>query len=110
MPSQTTCQERDYQVKTILVGDCSHYSYITNNCTKCGRSMPDLCLEFEEMKRKAAAYDKGLANDKHNTDSDTPSDTDIPNKRVAGLPISSEPVDPYVTKAAKRGRPPKAKL
>lgn len=95
-------------MKPILVGDCSNYSYDTNNCTKCGRSMPDLCVEFEDMKRKAEAYDQ------INRDSSSTSDTDIPNKRSDGPPVSTYiatvPVDPYVQKAATRkGRPPKAK-
>ena len=90
-------------MKPILVGDCSNYSYDTNNCKKCGRSMPDMCVEFEDMKRKAEAYDQ------INRDSSSTSPTDIPNKRTAGLPISPD-VDPYVQKAATRkGRPPKAK-
>jgi hypothetical protein len=46
--------------------------------------MPDLCLDFEEMRRKAEAYD--------------------------AVKEQAEPVvDPYVAKAATRkGRPPKA--
>ena len=65
--------------------------------------MPDMCVEFEDMKRKAEAYDQ------INRDSSSTSPTDIPNKRTAGLPISPD-VDPYVQKAATRkGRPPKAK-
>lgn len=96
-------------MKPILVGDCSNYSYDTNNCKKCGRSMPDLCVEFEEMKRKAEAYDQ------LDRDSSSPSDTDLPNKRTDGLPVSPDvatvPIDPYVQKAATRkpGRPSKAK-
>lgn len=71
-------------MKPILVGDCNNYSFDTNSCTKCGRSMPDLCLDFEEMKRKAEAYD--------------------------AVKEQAEPiVDPYVAKAATRkGRPRKA--
>lgn len=119
-------------MKPILVGDCSNYSYDTNNCKKCGRSMPDLCVEFEEMKRKAEAYDQ------INRDSSSTSDTNIPNKRTDGLLISSDslnaayeaaadelvvelqyaketkaaPVDPYVQKAAARkpGRPKKSNV
>ena len=90
-------------MKPILVGDCNNYSFDTNSCTKCGRMMPDLCVEFEEMKRKAEAYDK------HNSVSNPTSDTDISDKRTDGLPVSPD-VDPYVQKAATRkGRPPKAK-
>lgn len=118
-------------MKPILVGDCSNYSYSTNNCTKCGRSMPDMCIEFEEMKRKAEAYEK------LNRDDSSTSDTPALNKRTDGLSISSESldaayeaaadelveelkysketkaasVDPYVKKAATRkGRPPKVKV
>jgi hypothetical protein len=92
-------------MKPILVGDCNNYSFDTNSCTKCGRSMPDMCIDFEDMKLKAEAYDK------LNRDSSSTSDTSVPDKRTDGLPVSTEPVDPYVTKAATRkGRPPKAKL
>ena len=91
-------------MKPILVGDCNNYSFDTNSCTKCGRSMPDMCVEFEDMKRKAEAYDQ------INRDSSPTSDTDIPNKRTNGSPVSTD-VDPYVQKAATRkGRPPKAKI
>ena len=65
--------------------------------------MPDMCIDFEDMKRKAEAYDK------LNRDSSYTSDTSVPDKRTAGLSVSTEPVDPYVTKAATRkpGRPRK---
>lgn len=116
-------------MKPILVGDCNNYSFDTNSCTKCGRSMPDMCVEFEDMKRKAEAYDQ------INRDSSPTSDTDIPNKRSDGPPTSSDPIgtshsdsieaayqaaanelyvemttDPYVKKAASRkpGRPKKS--
>ena len=73
--------------------------------------MPDICVEFEDMKRKAEAYDQ------INRDSSPTSDTDIPNKRTDGPPVSPDveterlvPVDPYVQKAAARkpGRPKKS--
>jgi hypothetical protein len=77
--------------------------------------MPDTCVEYEDMKRKAEAYDK--------LDRDT-SDTSVPDKRSDGSPLPRDSInaayeeadreltiDPYVTKAATRkGRPPKAKL
>jgi hypothetical protein len=67
--------------------------------------MPDMCIDFEDMKRKAEAYDK------LDRDSSSTGDTNIPNKRNDGPPVSPEPVDPYVAKAATRkGRPPKVKL
>lgn len=76
-------------MKPILVGDCNNYSFDTNSCTTCGRSMPDLCVEYEEMKRKAEAYDAQVKTESVTTE-----------------------VDPYVQKAASRkpGRPPKAKI
>jgi hypothetical protein len=51
--------------------------------------MPDLCVEYEEMKRKAEAYDAQVKTESVTTE-----------------------VDPYVHKAASRkpGRPPKAKI
>jgi hypothetical protein len=72
--------------------------------------MPDICVEFEDMKRKAEAYDQ------INRDSSPTSDTDIPNKRTDGPPVSPDvatvPVDPYVQKAASRkpGRPKKSNV
>lgn len=65
--------------------------------------MPDTCVEYEDMKRKAEAYDK------LDRDSSSTSDTSVPDKRSDGSSVSSEPVDPYVAKAATRkpGRPRK---
>lgn len=97
-------------MKPILVGDCNNYSFDTNSCTKCGRSMPDMCVEFEDMKRKAEAYDQ------LDRDSSSTSDTNLSNKRTDGLPVSPSvatvPVDPYVQKAASRkpGRPKKSNV
>jgi hypothetical protein len=76
--------------------------------------MPDTCVEYEDMKRKAEAYDK--------LDRDT-SDTSVLDKRSDGPPLPRDSInaayeeadreltiDPYVTKAATRkGRPPKVK-
>ena len=45
-------------MKPILVDSCNHFDGIKSICTKCGRSLPDVCLEFEQMKQKAEAYDK----------------------------------------------------
>lgn len=92
-------------MKPILVGDCNNYSFDTNSCTTCGRSMPDLCVEFEEMKRKAEAYDKMVTIP--SSTSDNPNTTECSD----GPPVSPD-VDPYVQKAASRkpGRPPKAKI
>lgn len=92
-------------MKPILVGDCNNYSFDTNSCTKCGRSMPDMCVEFEDMKRKAEAYDQ------LDRDSSSTSDTNLSNKRADGLPVSPS-VDPYVQKAASRkpGRPKKSNV
>lgn len=90
-------------MKPILVGDCNNYSFDTNNCTKCGRSMPDMCVEFEEMKRKAEAYDK------MDTIPSSPNDTPDTTERSDGPPVSPD-LDPYVQKAAssrKPGRPRK---
>lgn len=104
-------------MKPILVADCNNYSFDTNSCTKCGRSMPDTCVEFEDMKRKAEAYDK------LDRDSSSTSDTSVPDKRTDGSPLPRDSIntayeeaekelaiDPYVAKAATRkGRPPKVK-
>lgn len=44
-------------MKPTLVDNCEHYNYQTHNCNKCGRGLPDVCLDYEEMKRKAEAYE-----------------------------------------------------
>ncbi len=43
-------------MKPTLVDNCEHYSYQTHNCTKCGRGLPDVCAEFEEMRNAAKAF------------------------------------------------------
>lgn len=45
-------------MKPTLVDNCEHYNYQTHNCNKCGRGLPDVCLEFENMKKAAAAYNE----------------------------------------------------
>lgn len=45
-------------MKPTLVDNCEHYNYQTHNCNKCGRGLPDVCLEFENMRKAAAAYEK----------------------------------------------------
>lgn len=45
-------------MKPTLVDNCEHYNYQTHNCNKCGRGLPDVCLEFEKMKKAAEAYEK----------------------------------------------------
>lgn len=47
-------------MKPTLVDNCEHYNYQTHNCNKCGRGLPDVCLEFENMKKKAEAYDTSI--------------------------------------------------
>ena len=44
-------------MKPILVDNCEHYSGQTHSCTKCGRGLPDVCLDFENMKKAAEAYE-----------------------------------------------------
>ncbi len=44
-------------MKPTLVDNCEHYSYQTHNCTKCGRGLPDVCAEFENMRNAARAYE-----------------------------------------------------
>ena len=53
-------------MKPILVDNCEHYSSQTHSCTKCGRGLPDVCLEFENMKKAAAAYEKTQDTSRHN--------------------------------------------
>lgn len=45
-------------MKPTLVDNCEHYNFVTHVCDKCGRGLPDVCLEFEEMRKKAAAYEE----------------------------------------------------
>lgn len=45
-------------MKPVLVDNCEHYNFQTHNCNKCGRGLPDVCLEFERMKKAAAAYEE----------------------------------------------------
>jgi len=65
-------------MKPTLVDNCEHYNYQTHNCNKCGRGLPDVCLEFENMKKAAAAYEKQNASRDNRTVSapdDGPDDT-----------------------------------
>lgn len=45
-------------MKPTLVSDCDHYNWDTNKCNKCNRMMPEVCVDFEDMQRKAKAYDE----------------------------------------------------
>lgn len=45
-------------MKPTLVDNCEHYNRTTHVCDKCGRGLPDVCFEFEEMKKKAAAFEE----------------------------------------------------
>lgn len=45
-------------MKTIRCDDCEHYDFKKHSCSRCGRSLPDVCFEFDEMKRKAEAYER----------------------------------------------------
>lgn len=44
-------------MKPILVDNCEYFDGVKSICTKCGRSLPDVCLEFAQMKQKAESYD-----------------------------------------------------
>lgn len=72
-------------MKPVLVDSCNNYDGRNNECIKCGRSLPDVCLEFEQMKHKAEAYD-ALDNE-------------------ADSPAPSAPIDVPVSKVKPRGRP-----
>jgi hypothetical protein len=43
----------------IKVDQCKHYNGL--NCSKCGRMLPDVCVDQEELEGKAAAFDKWVA-------------------------------------------------
>jgi len=98
-------------MKPILVGDCEQYSYDTNSCTKCGRAMPDLCLDFEEMKSKAELFDAQKAKKEEAITeliaSSGPEEAEEATIAAYEAAAAELTVDPYVAKAAKRGRPPK---
>ena len=98
-------------MKPILVGDCEHYSYDTNSCKKCGRSMPDLCVDFEEMKHKAELFDAQRAKKEEAiTELNASSGPEVAEKAtIAAYEAAAAEltVDPYVAKATRRGRPPK---
>lgn len=73
-------------MKPVLVDACNHFDFGKSTCAKCGRSLPDVCLEFEQMKQKAEAYDRMA---------------DVSGPSV-GVP-AADPVPPVKT----RGRPKK---
>jgi hypothetical protein len=98
-------------MKPIQVGDCNNYSFDTNSCTKCGRAMPDLCLDFEEMKNKAELFDAQKAKKEEAiTELIASNKTEVEEiATIAAYEAAAAEltVDPYVAKAVKRGRPPK---
>lgn len=55
-------------MKPVLVDACNHFDFSKSTCSKCGRSLPDVCLEFEQMKQKAEAYDAAQTKDLHGED------------------------------------------
>lgn len=72
-------------MKSVLVDACNHFDNAKSTCSKCGRSLPDVCLEFEQMKQKAEAYDRS---------------TELPR-----APVDSDVGD--IVPPVKRGRPKK---
>lgn len=84
-------------MKPTLVDNCEHYNRTTHACDKCGRGLPDVCFEFEEMKKKASSYDTmqnqdSLRNQPETTGSSSPE------------VISSVRVDSGETQQAKKTR------
>lgn len=75
-------------MKPTLVDNCEHYNYQTHNCDKCGRGLPDVCLEFENMKKAAAAYEKQNAS---RTDGASSSTDDGPDDTVATVDTAAVP-------------------
>lgn len=84
-------------MKPILVDNCEHYSGQTHSCTKCGRGLPDVCLDFENMKNAAKAYEAQQNSPRHNG-TPRPSD-DGDDDTVAAVDTSVVP--------KRRGRPAK---
>ena len=71
-------------MKPILVDQCVHYNSKTHNCNRCGRGLPDVCLEFEEMKRKAEAYEKLPAKtDRHSVSTSSSQGTELEQSSVS---------------------------
>lgn len=61
-------------MKPTLVDNCEHYNFQTHNCNKCGRGLPDVCLEFENMRKAAAAYEKTQSSSRSNGDAGSTDD------------------------------------
>lgn len=65
-------------MKPVLVDNCDTFDHAKSICTKCGRSLPDVCLEFEQMKHKAELYDQGVnVIETHGPSAVLPNDTDV---------------------------------
>lgn len=75
-------------MKPVLVDNCEHYNYQTHNCNKCGRGLPDVCLEFERMKKAAAAYEEQNAKGADRTSS---SNDDADDDTVASVDAPAAP-------------------
>lgn len=79
-------------MKPTLVDNCENYNYQTHQCNKCGRGLPDVCLEFENMKKAAAAYEKtqsatrsnGTSSPANDGDDDTVAPMDAPTPKRRG--------------------------
>jgi len=73
--------------------------------------MPDLCLDFEEMKSKAELFDAQKAKKEEAITeliaSSGPEEAEEATIAAYEAAAAELTVDPYVAKAAKRGRPPK---
>jgi len=63
-------------MKPTQVADCDHYNWDTNKCSKCDRMMPEICVEFEELQRKAKAYDEKEKQNAKKPEASPPSRTD----------------------------------
>lgn len=71
-------------MKPSLVDQCENYNRTTHTCDKCGRGLPDVCLEFEDMKRKAEAYEKLPSKaDRHSVSTSSSQGTELESSSVS---------------------------
>lgn len=74
-------------MKPVLVDNCNTFDHAKSICTKCGRSLPDVCLEFEQMKHKADEYDRISVVPSVPTDADT---DPVPPVKTRGRPRKTD--------------------
>lgn len=79
-------------MKPILVDSCNNYDHGKHSCSKCGRSLPDVCLEFEQMKAKADEYD-AITRETDNADTSATIDAPVAAVKPKGRPRAKNAAD-----------------